>query len=111
MPRAKEKKELEVFNSQVKIGKSRTEALGVHYSPPRGKVSRFVKPRLHMDCGPMRTNMPILSPVGSSVIYRKGKEELLAKVAEYRNEVCKAVIIVNGEKRVVGQERISPVIA
>lgn len=111
MPKAEiEKKEMDVFNGQVKIGKSRTEALGVHYAPPKGKVSRFVKPRLHMDFGPMRTNMPLLCPVGTNVIYRRGKEELLAKVAEYRNEVCKAVIVVDGKKRIVGQESISPAV-
>jgi hypothetical protein len=111
MPKAEiEKKEMDVFNRQVKIGKSRTEALGVHYAPPKGKVSRFVKPRLHMDFGPMRTNMPLLCPVGTNVIYRRGKEELLAKVAEYRNEVCKAVIVVDGKKRIVGQESISPAV-
>ena len=63
-----------------------------------------------MDFGPMRTNMPLLCPVGTNVIYRRGKEELLAKVAEYRNEVCKAVIVVDGKKRIVGQESISPAV-
>lgn len=104
-------KEREVFKSQVKAGKSRTIALGVHYAPSIGKVSNYIRPRLSVNYGPMITNMPKLCPVGSEVIYRKGKENILAKVAEYRNEVCKAVILVDGEKRIVGQERISPVIA
>lgn len=104
-------REREVFKSQVKAGKSRAIALGVHYAPSRGKISNFIKPRLSVNYGPMITNMPKLCPVGSEVIYTRGKERILAKVAEYRNEVCRAVILVDGKKRIVGQEKISPITA
>ena len=99
----------EVFESQIEAGKSREVALGVHVSPSNGKVSRLIKPRLHVDYGPMKTNMPILCPVGSEVVYSKGNERILARVEEYRDNVCKAVITICGRKRVVGQENIHPV--
>lgn len=98
----------EIFENQIEAGKSRNVALGVHVASSCGKVSHYIKPRLHVDYGPMKTNMPILCPAGSNVVYHKGAERILARVEEYRNEICKAVITIDGKKRVVGQESIHP---